>query len=526
MAGITSYPQTTVSLLPAAIVDSFADRNDLIVGQQGATATATTGNLYENLESAIESDLRALFGPDELYHRILQWQAGNDGFSPLSVIPLDPAVGDAAEAVVTITGPAAGAGTINVSVVDENQFSVSVDVVATDTATEIADAIKAAFDALTDYPPFTTASAIGVLTFTASDVGTLGNFYSLKVTGAVADVAYTIVGFTGGTGASSTTGIFDVIDGIRYTGISWPEYWQADIAEVTDLLDARFNPANDILDGVAFTGHSDTYANDISFVTPLNSQSLVVAGNNAVTGGNIEGSAIVIPADWAITNFQGLRSKRLTPSAPISEDIVALNAPLDAIGGPHTASLPYFNTPLTEVPVTGATYLFSNQEQNNLADDGFTTFGVNSAKNTMIMGATVTTRTTDSAGNVNDSFRFLNYVDTGSVCREIIFRTLKATFSQSRLAEGQARPGYSVATEDTIRAELGSIYRTLGNIVLVESGSDAERFFGGNTTVTINKASRLVTITSLLPIITQLATINYPLSLTFTISSTGTQIGF
>lgn len=526
MAGVTSYPQVTISLLPASVVDAFADRNDLITGQLGAVASATSGALNENIENMNTADLEDLFGAGELYHRILQWQSGNDGYSPLSVIGLDPVAGTAATSTLTFTGTASADGTITVSVVDERQFSVDIAVEDLDDPTAIADKVTAAFTALTNNPPFTTANLAGVVTFTAVDSGTLGNYYSLKTTGTVASVSYAITAWSAGATDPSTTGIFDVIDGLRFTSISWPEAWQGSLTEVTDLLDARFNPSNDILDGTAFTGHSDTFTNDGTFVGSLNTQNLVVAGNNKVTGGLTEGSAIVQPADWTITHFMGVESKRLTPGAPIADDIVALNSPLDSIGGPHTASLPYFNTPLARCPVTASTDLFSNTEQNSLAADGFTTFGVNSAKNAMIMGAVVTTRTTDAAANVNDSFRFFNYVRTGSVCREIFFRTLKATFAQSRLSEGQARPGYSVANEQTIRAELGNIYRTLGSIVLVESGDEAEQFFADNTTVTINKAQRSVTITSLLPIVTQLERINYPLTLTFSITTTGTQITF
>ncbi len=526
MAGVTSYPQITIQLLPALVVDAFADRNDLIVGQLGTGATAVSGALNTEIQGKSASDLRTQFGDDELYQRIIQWQQGNDGYSPLSVIGLSPAAGTAATSTVEFTGTATGAGTITVAVADERQFSVSVSVAIGDTAATVSTAVTAAFTALTNHPTFTTATATATNTFTASDVGTVGNYYSTKVTGDVAGISYAITGWSSGATDPSTTGIFDVIDGLRYTGINWPEYWQDTVSEVTDLLDNRFNPINDILDGTAFMGKHETLTNQKSFVASINTQSLVVMGNNKVTGGSIDGGAIVQFASWTSAYFQGVEAKRLTPNAPIADDIVALNSPLDSIGGPHTASLPYFNTPLLRCPVTASSDLFSNTEQNSLADEGITTFGVNSAKNAMIMGAVVTTRTTDSAGNENDSFRFFNYVRTGSVCREIFYRTMKAAFAQSRLAEGQARPGYSVANEETIRAELGNIYRTLGSIALVESGDKAERFFGDNTTVTINKSQRSVTITSLLPIVTQLERINYPLTLTFSISSTGTQITF
>ncbi len=524
MAGITSNPNTTISILPAAIVDAFADRNDLILGQTQGTGTAVSGALNTGLEGASETTLTGLFGTGELYNRVLQWQSGNGGYSPLSVISLDAAAGTAATSTITFTGPATADGTLVISVVDEELFTVTLSISDTDTDTVIAAAVAAAFTALDNNPPFTAASALGVVTFTSNDLGTYGNHYSLKTTGTVAGVGYTLAAWASGATNPSTTGVFDVIDGLRYTSVSWPEAWQTDISEVTDLLDDRFNSDNTIMDGIAFTGHSDTFANDQSFVASLNSQSLVVAGNSTTTGGTTEGPAIVQPADWTTTYFMGVESKRLTTDAPIASNIVATNSPLDAIGGPHSASLPYFNTPLSDCPVTTPVDLFSNTEQGTLETAGFSTFGVNSARNAMLTGVIVTTRTTDATGSVNDSFRYMNYVRTASACREIFFNVLKATFSQSRLAEGNARPGYSVANEASIRAELGDIYRTLGDIVLVESGDQAEEYFADNTTVVISKSERKVTITSLLPILTQLGVIIYPLTLSFSIDTTGTAI--
>lgn len=518
MAGVTSYPKTTIQLLPDAIVTPYADRNDLIVGQLGTGASATSEALNTGIESLSNAEIRTLLGDDHLYNTVINWKEGNDNYTPLSVIGIDESgTGVAATATIAFTGTATADGTYTIACADEKDFEVTVSVTSGDSATVVGAAVDAAFDALTNYPPFVLSNATGTATFTASDVGTIGNKFSLKIDGTIAGLTYVVTGFASGANDPTLTTILDNIDGLRYTSILWPENWSASTSIVTDVLDARFNASNDIMDGVAFMGYSDTYANDLTLAGTLNSASLVVAGNNKVTDADLKGSAIVQSADYTMAYFMGVESKRLTLDAPIGSDIVAVNAPLDAIGGPHTASLPYFNTPLSGAPVTSSSNLFSNTEQTALATAGFSTFGVNRALNGMIMGEAVTTRTTDAAGNTNDSFRYLNYVRTGSVCREIFYNNLKATFAQSRLAEGQARPGYSVANEETIRAELNSIYRDLAEQALVESGPTAEQAFSANTTVTISKSTRTVTITSPLYIVTQLGTINYVLSLDFSV---------
>jgi hypothetical protein len=142
----------------------------------------------------------------------------------------------------------------------------------------------------------------------------------------------------------------------------------------------------------------------------------------------------------------------------------------------------------------------------------------------MIMGPVVTTWLTDAGGNANVSFSYLNYVDTGSACREIFYNVLKSTYAQSRLTDGDLIAGRSMANAESIKAELLRIYRVLAGLALTQAGREAESYFNTNTDVTVSLADRLVTITGPLPIVTQLGTINYSLQLSFTIEGTGTQI--
>jgi hypothetical protein len=214
----------------------------------------------------------------------------------------------------------------------------------------------------------------------------------------------------------------------------------------------------------------------------------------------------------------------LTTGAPIADDIISTSGGLDQFGGPSLASLPYFNTPLRNTPTTSSARLWPSSEQAALEDGGFTTYGVNSAQSAMITGPVVTTWLTDGAGNDNVSFHYLNYVDTGSVCREVFYRVLKSSFAQTRLTEGDLIAGRSMANAESIKAELIKIYKTLSTLALTQAGSTAEKYFSDNTSVTVSLADRSATITGPLPIVTQLGTINYSLQLSFTITGTGTQI--
>ena len=522
----TSNPRINIQLIPAAIVDAFADRRDLIVGVMPTAATATSGALVQNVNSLTLAQKRAQFGTGELFGRVQQWLSSNAGNSPLDVIGLDEdAGGTAATSIVTFTGTATAAGTVTFSAVDEFLFTVTLDVASGATETTVAAALDAALDALVD-APFSSAALAGVVTLTADEKGTSGNYYGLKIDVQVEGITAALTGWTGGATDPTLTGIFDVITGIRYTGISWPEYWQSGLSNVKTLLEDRFNAANQIIDGTAFHGRSLTYANALTAVSTENSQTVVMGGNNKVDTATHKGPAILQPADWTLAYFMGVRARRLTPGAPIADFIVTTSGLLDAFGGPSLASLPYFNTPLARTSLASPAILYSSAEQVDLEDEGFTTFGVNIASSAMIMGPATTNWVTDASGNENVSFHYLNYVDTGSVCREIFWRTLRSTFAQSRLTEGDLIPGRSMANAESIKAELLRIYRVLADQALVQAGDDAEKFFSDNTNVTISLATGTATITGPLPIVTQLRQLDYALQFSFTVGSTGTQVTF
>ena len=528
MGSPISKPDVNVQLLPAPLVKAFSARRNLIVGQTGATGTAVDKALVLNVEGYNSAQLLAAFGAGELYWRIISWQravnVANSTIVPqLDVIAIDrAATAVQAAATAVFAGAATAAGTVRIDICDTDKFGVTVAIPSGTSATDAADLVAAALSNLTT-PTFSSVNAAGTVTVTASDHGTVGNYYGISVVSSTEGLTVAPTAFAGGATDPVLTDSLDAIEGIRYTGLSWPENWQGDLDVPTDLFDARFNASNTVIDGVVFTGHSATFANATSFVAPRNSQSLVIAGNSVVAAAPKFGPVILQPADWTLAAFMGIRAKRLTSGAQIA-DLLISPATLDATGGPSLASLALHNTPLADTPVTLATQQYTNTEQVNLRDDGFSTYGVNRAGNFMIMGDVVTTRTTDAAGNANASFLYLNYVDTGSVCREIFFNVLKAKYAQSRLTEGDLIAGRSIENAASIKEQLIQVYTLLAQSALVQAGSTAAAFFRDNTTVTVNLATRTVDIGGPLPIVTQIGTINYNLYLSFTVGQTGLQI--
>jgi len=531
MGSPTSNPNTNIQLLPAAVVDAYADRRDVIFGQVPSTAggASSGGMLTTDVHLLTTAEIKTLCGATSyLTNCILDWKSTNEGYSPLDVVSITEVTNANAAGIMAVTGTASADGTLYISVVDEEKYEVAVSVSDLDTHTAVATAIHTALDALTDTVFVSTNSPAGSCTVTATDEGTIGDTYGIKIRGTVPGISIAITAFTGGGTDPTLTGILDLIAGIRYTGIIWPEAWRADTTAQAALkteMETRFNASNTIMDGTVFQGFSSkTFLNVIVTLLSENSQTFVNIFNPVLALADHKGPAVIRPADWIASEFLGIRSRRLTTGAPIADDIISTSGGLDAFGGPSLASLPYFNTPLRLTPVTPATNLLTGEEQSGLEIAGGTGFGVNSAKNMMLMGPVVTNWTTDAGENENVSFHYLNYVDTGSVCREMFHSVLKSTYAQSRLTEGELIPGRSIANAESIKATLMKIYKILSDLALTQAGSEAQQYFSDNTTVTVSLATRTVTISGPLPIVTQMGTINYSLQLAFTVGSTGTQI--
>lgn len=520
-----SKPDVNISLVGATNVLNTGVRRDLIVCQ---TPNATANALVTGIQDKTQTELDTLLGAAS-YSRVMvqQWldanQTGNNVKAELDMIVLlDGVAATAATKVITVVASAATAiGDIIVSIMSSKLYTQTIAVAVGDDETDIADAITAAYSAVV--APFSVGNAVGVVTITASDLGTIGNDYAVEVT-ALADLPAGVTSVeitTGVSGATppTVTDVMDLVGNRRYQGILWPTDLAASLSEVTtDFLDGRFNAANVILDGVAFMGETDTLANIKTLVngaTPLNSQSLVVMGNAIAVGKDFKiGPEVVHPVDWTVAAFMAIRARRLSDNASISSVVVS-RASGDQFGGRSLASLPYFNTPLTSVPVTPSGDLFDGAEQAELNEAGYSVVGPNRPVTATITGTVVTTYKFDPAGNEDVSFKYLNFVDTASICREFLFVNMKSLYAQARLTDGDLIGNRSMENAASLAAGFKRLLAVLKEDALVRKGRTADKLIDANLSVVLNLANRQATINSVLPIVTQLETINVPLQLTF-----------
>lgn len=190
----------------------------LIIGQKLSAGTATA-NVPVFCSSQDQAKL--LGGVGSMLERMVGAYRANDVFGEVWVLPLaDNGAGTAATGVLSFTGPATAAGTLNIYIAGQR---VQVAVGSTDIATAIATAVAAAINAATTLP--VTAAVDGVDLFkvnlTARHKGTLGNDIDVRMNyyGALGGealptgVAVTITAMSGGaTNPVLTTGIANLGD--------------------------------------------------------------------------------------------------------------------------------------------------------------------------------------------------------------------------------------------------------------------------------------------------------------------------
>jgi phage tail sheath gpL-like len=496
---VIRQPKVTVNIVPSSEEVQNTAQKILFVGQKLPAGTATAGSLIENIANGGSED--TLFGAKSMLGTLIRANKTRNQQVQIDAIALDDA-GSAVQATGTfaITGTSTEAGVLTVIAGSEKNYKYSIAVASGDTATVVGAAIESAITANT----------------TAENGGTYGNSIPLEIRGEIAGLSTTVTGMASGATDPTLTGVFDVIGNNRYQAIIWP--YPDSTTEVLELLDSRFNADGQVLDGVAFTAKNDTLGNLSSYLTPLNSQSLVTIVGKQETETNYSGGDIVEIPMVKASIFAGYRGLRLDIDGfSIADLVITANGPLDSFGGPALASKPYFNMPFSDLFPIRAGRGFDDSEIETLHDDGGSVFGNNIAANGVITGEIVTTYKTDFAGNPDITYKYLNYVDTASQSREYFYNNYRKRFAQSRLTEGDIIKGRDMANSQVVRSYSKRLYQDLSGVefVLLESGEDALKFFDQNLIIMIDKALGKVTIQMTVPIVTQLREIAATMKIAF-----------
>lgn len=511
-----SRPIVNANLSGASLPVPNSAQKVLIVGQMTSAGTATSGELNTGVEDNTEG---TLFGaPSQLANAIEAYKVVND-VNPIDAIALDDPAGTAATGTIAFTAAAATeAGSLTVTLAEQRNGVFTLPIAVGDDEDTICAALVALIQA--NAKCLMSAAVDGVNSnecdLTAKNVGTIGNSYGIKVTGTVGGVTYAITGMSGGVGVPALTNLFDVIGSTRYQTIIWPAEYGT--STVKTLLDARFNVVNNIQDGVAIMVAVDTKSNLATLGDANNSQSIVIFGEKPESTSKYKGPTTLESPLSEAALFGAVRALRLSEGADISDYSVGSGGALDNTGGPAIASMPYFDTPLP-LPVHDIGSGWTDTEVGELNDAGISVLGSNTAGNAMILADVLTTYKTDSAGNPDDSWKYLNYVDTGSQSREYQFNNIKSDAAQHRATDGNLKNGRKMHNVSSITNLMISYFGVLSSAdyVLLRDGEENLTFYKDNLTVTLNLLSGLFTVTEKLPIVTQTRQINLSMSLTFSV---------
>lgn len=513
---VIKQPIVTVNKLPASLPAGLDTQKILVIGQKLSTGTAIEKTLITNVD---ESDINDKFGEKSALGCALRAmfeefeQCAGLKYPRIDVIALEDD-GGATKAEATIALAASGGDdTINKACTLEISIGgkdVSVDIAVGDSITaDVAPALEAAINA-SDLPITATDDGSGNVELEYNQGGTIGNNTTIKIDGLakvgsdyfLSNMKVTVTAFAGGATDPTTTNLLDIVDNIRYQTLTYPYEYGTDLA--TDFLDPRFNVTNDIKDGVAILKTTDSKADFLVSGALLNSQSLVLLTNKETTDDNFDGGEDLEIDYVASARVAALRGLRLTDGANIINITPAsTDAPNDALGGAHIASLPYANTPVTS-PLQPEGEGWTSTEIEELAAVGLSVMGNNKAGNQVILNKVLTTYKTDIAGNTDLTWRYLNTVDTMSVCCEYIFNNLKVDYIQTRLTQGNIIRGYNMTNRQAFISKLQEYYLALANIALVPKSKAALKFFTDSLLVVLDTVDGKITASGDLPIVVQL----------------------
>lgn len=509
-------PQIDYTIKPSTGFLGITPHKVLFVGQKTSDGTATSGSLQENILD--RADAEARFGKRAMLSQMIRAARLINNQTQFDAIPLaDNGAGVKATGVVTFTGTATAAGTLTFEICSATNNKYEVDVVNGDTAAVIGTKLFNLLNADLIAPFTATDSGTGIVTATAANAGTVGNFFLLRTTGSVAGVTVALTPWAGGATNPVLTTLFTPVDSLRYQTIVWPGVYS--LTTVTDFLDPRFNISNLILDGVAIACQTETLSTLKANALAQNSQSLVLIGNKPVAVTGYSGSHMREMNDVVSSSLAAVRSLRLNDDTNLANVVVTRSGDRDLFGGIHMATLPYFNTPYSNLAVPLAGYSWTALETDELEENGVTVIGSNSARNNVLEGQTFTTYVNDPTGNPDTTYHFLNTVDAASVAREYTVNNLRTRYIQSRLTNGDVKNGFSIENANSVRGFMLSIYKQLSDLLVYQSGNDPFRAYDRSLTVEVvlTPGKGTVIINHAPPLVGQLRAIQAVMEVTFNV---------
>lgn len=412
----------------------------VVFGQKLAAGSATANELIEVFS---KEQAETYFGRGSMLALMVESIYENQTTMRVICMPLDDAVASAkATGTITVTGAATANGTLSLLIGGE---SVKVGVVKDDDATAVATSIVDAITANTNLP-VTAANALGVVTLTAKNGGTVGNDIYIKenyfgaANGEVTPAGLSLAIVDMASGATDVA----IADGIANMPEDIFNHWICPYSDATNLtalkdeLDRRWNPL------VQLEGHAFTVARGTS--------------NELVTIGSAENNEHLTILDAGYDNptskyrFVAGEVARVAPSIEIDPA-----------------------RPLQTLDIKGVIAdKKSNRrnwtEQNTLLNNGIATNVVDN-DGTVRVQRLITTYQTSASGAPDVSYLDANTPYTLSFLRQTLLNRIKLKFPRHKLADNGTKipVGQAMVTPNTIRAEIVSLAYEWLDLGLIEN---------------------------------------------------------
>lgn len=390
----------------------------LIVGQRLAAGTIPANTVVE-----VFSDVEAatFFGRGSVAHLMARAALQANNYLALSMITLDDAAAAiAATATVTFMGAATSAGNATLTVGDQ---SVVIAIASTDTPTIIAAALAAQIAKQPDLA-VTATSALGVVTLTAKNKGTLGNFIKLSCVDTAGSVAVATTAMTAGaTDPTISTALATVF------------------AAGHNIIISAWNDSTNL---VALRSHLDNVSG------PLEQRGAI--GIYAHTGTLAQSTTL------AASINSGRISGLLLPSG-YEESCEVAAAYGAVVASEEDPARPLNTLPLTGILANPLANRLSRTEQENALYNGVTPSEIGPGEKVQIVRA-ITTYTLDPQGVPDTSLLDLTTIRTLDYVRKACRERIALRFPRDKL---------SARTADKVRSELLDVLYKLEELEIVQN---------------------------------------------------------
>ena len=401
-----------VSSLPANVQPT------LIVAQRlaaGTVAALLPTRVYSSADAA------TYFGRGSLVHRMVMTALRANPYLDLTVCALDDGAGAAATGTITIANAATGSGVLSLYIGNEK---IEVAVANGAAVADIATALAAAVNNLADLP-VTAAAALGVVTLTARNKGTVANQLDLEATitpGIGSTVA--VVAMAGGTIDPDIQDALDKVYASQYSLVVTPYNDATSLATLRDHLDA-VSGAIEQRPGVGYYAIDTSLASAITLATGINSGRIV--------GPLLRGTRS--PSYEIAAAFAAVRASESDPARPLNY------LPLKGIAAPAEAQR------------------LTRQEQESALANGVAPLQVGPGQQVQIVRA-ITTYVENLAGVPDISLLDVTTIDSLDYGRRAVRERLLLRFPRAKL---------STKTPARIRTEVLDVMNRLERLEIWEN---------------------------------------------------------